>query len=247
MGRKAQSAKPLTILFAGALLYSAAGLSIHSTIAAQLIELEGLLQWQRRSRPVIGLDITTSSIKLIELSRSGDGYRVESYSLTPSPPNAINEKAIVDAQAVGEAGAPRREARRRAQQECAVAISDAAIAKIIQMPRNLREAELSSRRSRCRPTVHPFPMEEGELRLKLIGPIEKDPDMLDVLLVATRSENVEQRQSSVQSAGLTARIVDVEAFALRERLPPTRCRTAAWTATSRSWTSARAAPRSPRA
>ena len=59
--------------------------------------------FQRRSRPVIGLDITTSSIKLIELSRSGDGYRVESYAAEPSPPNAINEKAIVDAQAVGEA------------------------------------------------------------------------------------------------------------------------------------------------
>ena len=59
--------------------------------------------FQRRSRPVIGLDITTSSIKLIELSRSGDGYRVESYSAEPSPPNAINEKAIVDAQAVGDA------------------------------------------------------------------------------------------------------------------------------------------------
>ena len=59
--------------------------------------------FQRRSRPVIGLDITTSSIKLIELSRSGDGYRVESYAAEPSPPNSINEKAIVDAQAVGEA------------------------------------------------------------------------------------------------------------------------------------------------
>ena len=55
--------------------------------------------FQRRFRPVIGLDITTSSIKLIELTRSGDSYRVESYAAEPSPPNAINEKAIVDSAA----------------------------------------------------------------------------------------------------------------------------------------------------
>jgi type IV pilus assembly protein PilM len=88
--------------------------------------------FQRRSRAVIGLDITTSSIKLIELSRSGDGYRVESYAAEPSPPNSINEKAIVDAQAVGEA--VRRAVKRAGarSRECAVAISgDAAITKVI--------------------------------------------------------------------------------------------------------------------
>ena len=47
-----------------------------------------------------------------------------------------------------------------------------------------------------------------------IGPSEKDPEMMDVLLVATRTENVDQRQAAVQAAGLTAKIVDVEAFAL---------------------------------
>ena len=60
----------------------------------------------------------------------------------------------------------------------------------------------------------PFPMEEVSFDFEVIGPSEKDPEMLDVLLVATRSENVEQRQAAVQAAGLTARIVDVEAFAL---------------------------------
>ncbi|HEX4883824.1 MAG TPA: pilus assembly protein PilM, partial [Casimicrobiaceae bacterium] len=51
--------------------------------------------------PLVGLDITTSSIKLIELAKSGDGYRVEAYAAEPTPHNAINEKAIVDAAAVG--------------------------------------------------------------------------------------------------------------------------------------------------
>ena len=171
--------------------------------------------FQRRYRPVIGLDITTSSIKLIELTKSGDGYRVESYAAEPSPPNAINEKAIVDAQAVGDA--VRRAVKRSGARggDCAVAISgDAAITKIIQMPRSLRESELESQVEMQADQYIPFPMEEVSYDFEVVGPSEKDPDMLDVLLVATRSENVEQRQASVQAAGLSARIVDVEAFAL---------------------------------
>ncbi len=57
-------------------------------------------------------------------------------------------------------------------------------------------------------------MEEVSYDYQVVGPSEKDPDMLDVLLVATRTENVEQRQAAVQASGLTAHLVDVEAFAL---------------------------------
>ena len=171
--------------------------------------------FQRRYRPLIGLDITTSSIKLIELTKSGDGYRVESYAAEPSPPNSINEKAIVDAQSVGDA--VRRAVKRAGarSKEVAVAISgDAAITKVIQMPRSLRDSELESQVEMQADQYIPFPMEEVSFDFEVVGPSEKDPDMLDVLLVATRSENVEQRQAAVQAAGLSARIVDVEAFAL---------------------------------
>ena len=58
---------------------------------------------QRKYRPLLGLDITTSSVKLIELAMAGGQYRVEAYAAEPTPQNAINEKAIVDAEAVGEA------------------------------------------------------------------------------------------------------------------------------------------------
>jgi len=97
----------------------------------------------RSYSPLIGLDITTSSIKLIELSQSGGQYRVEAYAAEPTPHNAINEKAIVDAAAVGDA--IRRAVKRSGvrAKECAVAISgDAAITKAVQMPKNLSDADL---------------------------------------------------------------------------------------------------------
>ncbi|MGD8920642.1 MAG: pilus assembly protein PilM, partial [Gammaproteobacteria bacterium] len=97
----------------------------------------------RKNRPLLGLDITTSSVKLIELGRSGDQYRVEAYAAEATPPNSVNEKAVVDPTSVGEAirrAVKRAGARSR---ECAIAISgDAAITKIIQMPSTLNENEL---------------------------------------------------------------------------------------------------------
>ena len=169
----------------------------------------------RKNRPLLGLDITTSSVKLIELGRSGDQYRVEAYAAEATPPNSVNEKAVVDPSTVGEAirrAVKRSGARSR---ECAIAISgDAAITKIIQMPSTLNENELEGQVELQADQYIPFPMDEVSYDYEVLGPTEHDPDMLDVLLVATRTENVEQRQAAVESAGLKARIVDVEAFAL---------------------------------
>jgi type IV pilus assembly protein PilM len=169
----------------------------------------------RRNGSLIGLDITTSSVKLIELQRSGREYLVEAYAAEPTPPSSINEKAIVDAEAVGEA--VRRAVKRSGSKsrEVAIAISgDAAITKVIQMPKNLSEVDMEGQVELQADQYIPFPMEEVSFDYEIIGESERDPDMLDVLLVATRTENVEQRRAAVEAAGLSARVVDVEAFAV---------------------------------
>jgi type IV pilus assembly protein PilM len=169
----------------------------------------------KKHRPLIGLDITTSSVKLIELGATGGQYRVESYAAEATPQNSVNEKAVVDPTSVGDA--VRRAVKRSGarSRECAIAISgDAAITKIIQMPGSLAENELEGQVELQADQYIPFPMEEVSYDFEVLGPSEQDPDMVDILLVATRTENVEQRQAAVEAAGLKARIVDVEAFAL---------------------------------
>ncbi len=170
----------------------------------------------RKNRPLLGLDITTSSIKLIELSLAGGGqYRVEAYAAEATPPNAMNEKTIVDPEAVGE-GIRRAIKRSGAKsREVAIAIAgDAAITKVIQMPRGLKESDLEGQVEMQADQYIPFPMEEVSYDFEVLGPSEKDADSIDVLLVASRTDNVDQRRAAVAAAGLTARIVDVEAFAL---------------------------------
>ena len=168
-----------------------------------------------KTKPLIGLDITTSSVKLVELGQSGGHYRVESYAAEPTPANAVNEKNIVDADAVGEA--IRRAVKRAGSKtkDVAVAISgEAAITKLIQLPSSLSLSEMEGQVELQADQYIPFPMEEVSYDFEIIGPSEKDPDMVDVLLVATRTDNVEQRQAAVNAAGLLAKVMDVESFAL---------------------------------
>jgi type IV pilus assembly protein PilM len=127
----------------------------------------------------------------------------------------MNEKAIVDADAVGEAIA--RAVRRAGvrTKDVAVAISgDAAITKVIQMPRNLNDTDLEAQVEMQADQYIPFPMDEVSYDFEVLGTSEKDSESMDVLLVASRSENVDQRRAAVAAAGLNTRIVDVEAFAL---------------------------------
>ena len=132
---------------------------------------------------------------------SGGQYRVESYAAEPTPHNAINEKAIVDAEAVGEA--IRRAVKRSGAKSrlAAIAISgDAAITKVIQMPKNLGENELEGQVEMQADQYIPFPMEEVSYDYQVVGPSEKDPDMLDVL--AGRDTHRERRAAPGGRAGL---------------------------------------------
>jgi type IV pilus assembly protein PilM len=168
-----------------------------------------------RSKPIIGLDITTSSIKLIELTGNARNCRAECYAAEPTPPNAINEKSIVDVTAVGEA--IRRAAKRSGTKtrDVAIAISgDAAITKTIQLPRSLSGGQLESQVDVQADQYIPFPMDEVSYDFQVLGDSPTDPEMQDVLLVATRTENVDQRRAAVEAAGLVATVVDVEPFAL---------------------------------
>ncbi len=173
--------------------------------------------FKSKTRPLIGLDITTSSIKLIEISMSGGQYCVESFAVEPTPANSMTEKAIIDPVVIGEA--IKRVVRRSGTRckEAAVAISgEAAITKIIQMPGNLSEVELEDQVDLQADQYIPYPMEEVSYDFEVIGPSVKEPQMNDVLLVATRTENVSQRVSACELGGLQAKVVDVEPFALEK-------------------------------
>ena len=164
---------------------------------------------------LIGVDISSTAVKLLQLSRNGNRYRVDHYAVEPLPPNAVVEKNIVEAEAVGEA--IRRAVTRsgtRAKHAAAAVAGSAVITKLIPMPADLDEFEMEAQVELEAVNYIPFPIDEVSLDFEVLGQMPNSPDMVQVLLVASRSENVELRQSALELAGLTAKVMDVEAFAV---------------------------------
>lgn len=169
----------------------------------------------RKKPSILGLDISTTAVKLLELSKSGDRYRVESYAVEPLPPNSVIEKNISDVEGVGEAikRAVKRSGTRSKYAAAAVAGS-AVITKIISMPASLSDADMEGQIELEADQYIPYPLDEVNLDFEVIGPSKDDPERVDVLLAASRSENVEVRIDALEYAGLTAKVIDVEAYAM---------------------------------
>ena len=164
---------------------------------------------------LIGLDISSTAVKLLELSKTGNTYRVEAHAVEPLPPNAVIEKNINDIEAVGATIIKAVKRSGTKSKEAAIAVAGSAvITKIINMPANLTDSEMESRIEMEADQYIPYPLEEINLDFEVIGPDEKRPDQVEVLLAASRSENVEIRTAALEIAGLKPRIVDVEAYTI---------------------------------
>ncbi len=169
----------------------------------------------KSQQPLIGIDISSTAVKLLQLSRNGNRFRVEHYAVEPLPPNAVVEKNIVEVEAVGEA--IRRAVTRsgtRAKHAAAAVAGSAVITKVIPMPAELDESELEAQVELEAVNYIPYPIDEVNLDFEVLGVIPNNPEMVQVLLAASRSENVELRQSALELGGLVAKVMDVEAFAV---------------------------------
>ena len=180
--------------------------------------LKGLAQapvFRRGQETLLGIDVSSTAIKLLELARHGSGYRVESYAVEPLPPKAVVEKNIAEVEAVGEAI---RKAVRRAgtrTRGCVLAVpSSAVITKVLPMPASLSDEEMEGQIELEADQYIPYALEEVNLDFEVLGPSENNPEAADVLIAASRSENVDIRLAAADIAGLTARVVDVEAYAV---------------------------------
>lgn len=177
--------------------------------------LNKLSLFKRKPAPVIGLDIGSASVRLLELSRSGTGYRIERFAMEPVGQGVVVEKSVQDIEAVSSA--IRRAVRNSgaAAKSCAIAVSGSMVyTKIISLPSNLADADIESQVQVEANQYVPYPLDEVSLDFEVLGPSPRHPDMVDILLAASKSENVESRQDAIEAVGLKAVVVDVEAFAI---------------------------------
>lgn len=164
---------------------------------------------------MVGLDISSTSVKLLELSRSGDRYRVESYTVKALPPNAVVEKNIADPAAVAEIVRSMVKQSKTKLKHAAVAVAGSAvITKMIDMPMDLNDDAMESQIAAEADQYIPFPLEEVALDFEVQGISPRNPDQVEVLLAACRRENVEVRQQVLADSDLIAEKVDIEAYCM---------------------------------
>lgn len=171
--------------------------------------------FDKKTQTVLGLDISSSSVKLLELSRSGDRYKVESYAVASLPANSVVEKNINDVEGVGESITKVLSIAKAKQKNVAVAVSGSAvITKIIEMEAALTEDQMESQIAVEADQYIPYPLDEVAIDFEVQGVSERDEELVDVLLAACRKENVDLRVNAIEFSGLNAKIVDVEAYAM---------------------------------
>lgn len=171
--------------------------------------------FKKKANTLLGIDISSTSVKLIELSRSGGRYKVEAYAVEPLPPNAIVEKNIAELEVVGQVIARLVTKARTGIKHAAVAVAGSAvITKTIEMEAGLSDEELENQIKIEADQYIPYPLEEVAIDFEVQGATARSADRVNVLLAACRKENVEVREAALALAGLTAKVVEIEAYSL---------------------------------
>lgn len=167
------------------------------------------------ARPLLGLDVSSSAVKLVELSRTAKGeYRIERYAIENLPRDSVVDGNIAKLEDVADAVRRAWKRMGTSTRNVALALPAAAvITKKIIVPANQREQELEVLVESEANQYIPFQLDEVNLDFQVVGPAPGNPDEVEVLIAASRKEKVEDRVAVAEAAGLRAVVVDVESYA----------------------------------
>ncbi len=174
--------------------------------------------WLRRqSPPLLGLDISASSVKLVELGLNAANKLVlERYAIEPLEHGWVVEGNVEKFDEVADA--LRRAVRKSGSRTRHAAFAlppSAVITKKIILPAGLSEEELEIQVESEANQYIPFSLDEVSLDFCVIGPSAASIEDVEVLIAASRKEKVQDRQGLAEAAGLKAVILDVESYAAR--------------------------------
>ncbi|MDD4929349.1 MAG: pilus assembly protein PilM [Gallionella sp.] len=171
---------------------------------------------QTKTPPLIGVDISSSSVKLVELSTAPNntGYIVERYAIEALPKDAVSDGNINNLDALAETLQRAWKRMGTKIKNVSVALPAAAvITKKILLPADMREEDLEFLVESEANQYIPFALDEVNLDFQVLGSSAGNAAEVEVLLAASRKANVEDRVAAAQAAGLKVVVVDVEPYA----------------------------------
>lgn len=168
-----------------------------------------------RDKRLLGVDISPSAVKILELSFSRGRYRVENYGVAPLAHKVIAESDFKDVISVGNAVALALTRSGTTLRDAAISVSGSSvITKIVQFSANISEEDMEAQARLEAARYVPFPIEEVSLDYEVLGPVPDHANKVNVLLVASRTENVEKRVDALKLGGLNTKVVDIEPYAV---------------------------------
>jgi type IV pilus assembly protein PilM len=166
-----------------------------------------------KAPPLFGMDISSSSVKMVELV---DGPRVDRYCIEALPKDAVADGNITNLEAVVDTVQRGWKKLGTRTKNVALALPTAAvITKKIIVPAGLREEELELQVEGEANQYIPFALEEVNLDFQVVGPAPSGPEEVEVLIAASRKEKVDDRIAVAEASGLKALVMDVESYAMQ--------------------------------
>jgi len=171
--------------------------------------------FKSKAPPLIGADLSSSAIKMVELSEAGKGlYRVERYAIEPLPKDSVVDGNINNLDAVSDALKRCHKRLGTNIKNLALALPNAAvISKRILVPAGQTEEELEIQVETEANQYIPFSLDEVNLDFQVLGPAPNNPEDVEVLIAASRKEKIEDRVAAAEAAGLKATVMDVDLYA----------------------------------
>ena len=168
-----------------------------------------------KAPPLIGADLSSASIKMVELSETAKGkYRIERYAIEPLPRDSVVDGNINNLDAVADSLKRCHKRLGTNIRNLALALPNAAvISKRILVPAGQTEEELEVQVETEANQYIPFSLDEVNLDFQVLGPAPNNPEDVEVLIAASRKEKIEDRIAAAESAGLKAMVMDVDLYA----------------------------------
>ncbi len=164
---------------------------------------------------LIGADISSSAIKMVEITEAGKGmYRVERYAIEPLPRDSVVDGNINNLDTVSDALKRCHKRLGSGIKNLAMALPNAAvISKKIRVPAGQREEDLELQVETEANQYIPFSLDEVNLDFQVVGPAPNSPEDVEVIIAASRKDKIEDRVAVAEAAGLKAVVMDVDIFA----------------------------------
>ena len=173
-----------------------------------------MFSWMTRQKELVGLDIGTSSVKVVHLQRSRNTYRLAEFAVASIHPETIVDGIIMDAATVSDTIQKLFAENSIAIKNVAFSVSGhSVIIKKIKVPQ-MKKAELREGIAWEAEQHIPHSIEDVNLDFQILREAGPDEQEMDVLLVAVKKDTLNNYLAVISAAGLSAAVVDVDAFAI---------------------------------